>query len=124
MVKTKKRKQSITLIEMMVVITLIGIIGGALAFNMRGSLQKGKVFQTEQNCARVYDVLMMEYASGNLSLKEVIANKESLLENSAWCKEGKKLLKDAWGEDLIVKLNDRGDDIVVLSRKIRNEQRG
>ena len=67
---------------------------------------------------------MMEYASGNLSLKEVIANKESLLENSAWCKEGKKLLKDAWGEDLIVKLNDRGDDIVVLSRKIRNEQRG
>ncbi|WP_322631931.1 type II secretion system protein [Chlamydia trachomatis] len=124
MKKTKKRKQSITLVEMMVVITLIGIIGGALAFNMRGSLQKGKIFQTEQNCARVYDVLMMEYASGNLSLKEVIANKEAILEDSAWCKEGKKLLKDAWGEDLLVKMNDKGDDIVVFSKKVRNEQQG
>lgn len=124
MKKTKKRKQSITLVEMMVVITLIGIIGGALAFNMRGSLQKGKIFQTEQNCARVYDVLMMEYASGNLSLKEVIANKEAILEDFAWCKEGKKLLKDAWGEDLLVKMNDKGDDIVVFSKKVRNEQRG
>lgn len=43
MKKTKRKKQSITLVEMMVVITLIGIIGGALAFNMRGSLQKGNL---------------------------------------------------------------------------------
>lgn len=115
-----KRKQSITLIEMMVVITLIGIIGGALAFNMRGSIHKGKVFQSEQNCAQVYDVLMMEYATGGLSLEEVVANKEAILTGAAWCKDGKKLLKDAWGEDLVVKLNASGDDLIVFSRKAQS----
>lgn len=115
--KKYKRKQSITLIEMMVVITLIGIVGGALAFNMRGSIQKGKVFQSEQNCAKIYDILMMEYATGSLSLREIVDRKEAVLEGAAWCKEGKKLLKDAWGEDIIVKVNASGDDLIVFSSK-------
>ncbi|WP_139415037.1 type II secretion system protein [Chlamydia abortus] len=115
--KKQKRKQSITLIEIMVVITLIGIVGGALAFNMRGSIQKGKAFQSEQNCAKVYDILMMEYATGGASLKEIVDRKESVLEGAAWCKEGKKLLKDAWGEDIVVKVNDQGDDLVVFSQR-------
>lgn len=119
----KKQKRSITLIEMMVVITLIGIIGGALAFNMRGSLHKGKVFQSEQNCSRVYDALMMEYASGGASLKEIIANKEVILEEASWCKEGKKLLKDAWGEDIIVAMNESGDDLEVYSKRARDSSR-
>ncbi|ANG66009.1 type II secretion system protein [Chlamydia gallinacea] len=122
-----KRKQSITLIEMMVVITLIGIIGGALAFNMRGSIQKGKAFQSEQNCAKIYDILMMEYATGNLSLREIVDRKEVILEGAAWCKEGKKLLKDAWGEDIIVKVSETGDDLVVFSSKahgVNNKQQG
>ncbi|AHK63579.1 hypothetical protein BOKEGFJH_00702 [Chlamydia avium] len=112
-----KRKQSITLIEMMVVISLIGIVGGALAFNMRGSIQKGKAFQSEQNCAKIYDILMMEYATGSLSLNEIVDRKESVLEGAAWCKEGRKLLKDAWGEDIIVQVNETGDDLIVFSPK-------
>ncbi|SYX09404.1 Tfp pilus assembly protein FimT [Chlamydia poikilotherma] len=124
--KKQKRKQSITLIEMMVVITLIGIVGGALAFNMRGSIQKGKVFQSEQNCAKVYDILMMEYATGGASLREIVDQKESVLEGAAWCKDGKKLLKDAWGEDIVVKLNDQGDDLIVFSKRATgtNSKRG
>ncbi|WP_348663346.1 type II secretion system protein [Chlamydia vaughanii] len=124
--KKHKRKQSITLIEMMVVITLIGIVGGALAFNMRGSIQKGKAFQSEQNCAKVYDILMMEYATGGASLREIIDQKESVLEGAAWCKEGKKLLKDAWGEEIIVKINETGDDLIVFSKKASglNSKRG
>ncbi|WP_100934303.1 type II secretion system protein [Candidatus Chlamydia corallus] len=118
--KKQKRKQSITLIEMMVVITLIGIIGGALAFNMRGSIHKGKVFQSEQNCAKVYDILMMEYATGGSSLKEIVAHKETIVEEASWCKEGKKLLKDSWGEDLVVQLNERGDDLVIFSKRVQS----
>ncbi|EPP34493.1 prepilin-type N-terminal cleavage/methylation domain protein [Chlamydia ibidis] len=121
--RKQKRKQSITLIEMMVVITLIGIVGSALAFNMRGSIQKGKIFQTEQNCAKVYDILMMEYASSGASLKEVIARKEAILAESSWCREGSKLLKDAWGNDLIVQLNDKGDDLLVFSKRIEKHNR-
>lgn len=113
--RQKRTKRSMTLIEIMVVITLIGIVGGALAFNMRGSIQKGKIFQTEQNCARVYDALMMEYATSGLSLQEIIDNKESILKSASWCQNGEKLLKDAWGEDLIVQLHKSGADIEVLS---------
>lgn len=109
----KKKKRSMTLMEVMVVITLIGIVGGALAFNMRGSIQKGKIFQSEQNCERVYEALMMEYATSGLSLQEIIEKKEEILTSRAWCKDGKKLLKDAWGNDLIVQL--KGDDLEVYS---------
>ncbi|WP_201456422.1 type II secretion system protein [Chlamydia sp. 17-3921] len=119
--KKQKRKQSITLIEMMVVITLIGIVGGALAFNMRGSIHKGKVFQSEQACAKVYDILMMEYASGGTPLKDIIAQKEKIIEEAAWCKDGKNLLKDAWGEDLVVQLNERGDDLVIFSKRVQTK---
>ena len=62
----KIKKRFITLIEIMIVILLIGLIGGALAFNMRGSIDEGKAFKSEQNISRLHDVLMMEYANGNL----------------------------------------------------------
>lgn len=117
----KKKKRAMTLIEIMVVITLIGIVGGALAVNMRGSIHKGKVFQTEQNCERVYEVLMMEYASSGSSLKEIVENKEDILTAAAWCKDGKKLLKDAWGEDLIVQVTPRGNDLEVFSSRVRKK---
>ncbi len=65
-----------TLIEIMIVILLIGMIGGALAFNMRGSMDEGKKFKTRQNIARVYDILMMEHAEGT-SLEEVVEKKEN-----------------------------------------------
>ena len=54
-----------TLIEIMIVILLIGIVGGALAFNMKGSLDHGRDFKTDQNCQRVSDILNMELARGD-----------------------------------------------------------
>jgi type II secretory pathway pseudopilin PulG len=120
----KNRKRSVTLIEIMIVILLIGLIGGALAFNMRGSMDKGKLFKTEQNCARVYDALMMEYAKGEKSLDEIVEDKERILENSPLVKGGKKILKDAWGNDLTIVVS--GDELQIFSAKaqeIENAQR-
>ena len=118
--KKKKQKRPVTLIEIMIVILLIGLIGGALAFNMRGSMDKGKIFKTEQNCARVYDTLMMEYAKGDLSLQKIVENKEQLLNSSPLAKDGVKLLKDAWGEDLHIEIE--GDDLQIYSQKLRDLQ--
>lgn len=113
----KFKKRSITLIELMIVIFLIGLIGGTLAINMKGSLDKGKEFQTRQNCSRVYDILMMDYATGERSLEEVIADHKNIVENSSFCKEGKKVLKDGWGKNLIVEIQGE-DDIKVYSQKL------
>lgn len=115
--KKKRRKSSITLIEIMIVIFLIGIISSALAFNMTGSVDKGKIFQSEQKSARIYDILMMEYAQSNLDLESIVESYEQIVKQSPLIKNDKNFLKDAWGNKLIVKLNKEKDDIIVFSEK-------
>lgn len=116
--KKKNKKRPVTLIEIMIVILLIGLIGGALAFNMRGSVDKGKLFKTEQNCLRVYDTLMMEYAKGELTLQQIVADKTKIMEASLLVKDGVKLLKDAWGKDLEIQIDK--DNLVIFSQKARD----
>lgn len=112
----KRKKRPVTLIEIMIVILLIGLIGGALAFNMRGSVDKGKVFKTEQSIARVYDALMLEHAKGEKNLKEIVNGKEEILKNCPFLKNGEKLLKDAWGNEL--KITVKNEDLVITSAGI------
>lgn len=116
----KKKKKPVTLIEIMIVILLIGLISGALAFNMRGSADKGRLFKTDQNCERVYDALMLALANGEITLEQCENNVEvkRVLKNSLWLKDGESLLKDAWGQDLVIK--PKNDDIEVYSQKARN----
>lgn len=103
-----------TLIEIMIVILLIGLIGGALAYNMRGSLDRGRVFKTEQTMARAYDVLMMKYAEGNYpDVAALLAEKTKILNNSPLLKDGDKYLKDGWGKDFVFEPD--GDEIKITS---------
>jgi prepilin-type N-terminal cleavage/methylation domain-containing protein len=120
MMKVKKRKKrAVTLIEIMIVILLIGLIGGALAFNMRGSMDKGRVFKSEQNAARVYDALMMAYAEGSFELSQHNnkAKIKEILGKSPLIKDPAKIIKDAWGEDLKIELKD--DELQVYSEKAK-----
>jgi general secretion pathway protein G len=68
----KKKKRPVTLIEIMIVILLIGIIGGVLAFNMKGSLDKGRDFKTEQTKKRIEDILNLELATGTKTPEEIL----------------------------------------------------
>lgn len=117
----KKRKKSITLIEIMIVILLIGLIGGALAFNMRGSIDEGKAFKTEQNISRLQDILMLEYAKGDISLNEIKNNYVDIVKSSPLGK-GNSLLKGGWNEDLIVSVDEEREEIKIVSQKL-NEYR-
>lgn len=116
----RRKKRAVTLIEIMIVILLIGLIGGALAFNMRGSMDKGKEFKTEQNCARVYDALMIAYAAGEFNLEDYdnLAKVQQVLENSPMIKDATKTLKDGWGVNLIIQ-HENGD-LLVFSQKARD----
>lgn len=111
--KHQKKKRAVTLIEIMIVILLIGLIGGALAFNMRGSVDKGKIFKSEQNAARVYDALMMASASGDFNLDDCNnpAKVKEVLEKSALVKDANKVILDGWGRLLII--TKEGDDLNV-----------
>lgn len=94
-----------TLIEIMIVILLIGIVGGALAFNMKGSLDHGRDFKTEQNCQRVSDILNMELAKGAKS-GDLIEQEWEIIVASSPLADGAKTTLDGYKNKLKVKFQN------------------
>lgn len=110
----RKKSRRITLIEIMIVILLIGLIGGALAFNMRGSLDEGKAFKTRQNQERIENILMLEIAKGTLDPNKLTQAKwEKVVKASPLVKDGNQAIKDGWGNSFTVSYND--GQVVVTS---------
>lgn len=117
-----KKKYSLTLLEIMIVIFLIGLIGSVIGYNMKGSLDEGRAFKTKQAAEQIHDILVMEIAKG-ADVNVVIKNKEKFLANSGLVKDASKLLKDGWGNNFEIK--PHGDsDIYVISEKYRSYLRG
>ncbi|MBM3200894.1 MAG: type II secretion system protein [Chlamydiae bacterium] len=110
--KTRKLRP-MTLLEIMIVIFIIGIIGSVIGYSMKGSLEEGKAFKSEQGSKQVYEILTLEMAKGG-KLEDILANPLKYLESSGFAKNPKSLLQDGWGgEYLIVKKGY--DDIAVIS---------
>lgn len=114
-----KKKQALTLLEIMIVIVLIGLISGVLGFSMKGSLDKGKIFKTERAIQLIEDTLMLEVAKG-ASITEVIDKAETYLEKSGMVKNTESILKDGWGKSF--NIVQKGDQIVVTSKRLTELQ--
>ena len=117
----KRKKQTITLLEIMIVIFLIGLIGSVVGYNIKGSLDEGRAFRSEQGAAQIRDILLFEVARGT-SIEKVIEDKQAYLENSGLVKDSSKLLKDGWGEEYEVYAIKNGSDIAVKSKKLKAYQ--
>ena len=115
--KTRRKKRSLTLLEIMIVIMLIGLIGSVIGINMKGSLDEGRAFKTRRAQTQIQDILMLEVAKG-ASVEEVLGHKKEYLENSGLVKDGAKFLKDGWGQEFEVKEGNSGG-IVVNSPKLK-----
>lgn len=119
-----KKKQNFTLLEIMIVICLIGLIGGVITYNMKGSLEEGKAFKTERAKEQLYDILMLEVAKG-YTLEEVVQNPKSFLTHSGLVKNPDQLLKDGWGKAFEIHIN--GSDITIQSenhQRYKDRKRG
>jgi hypothetical protein len=122
-----KRKNPITLLEIMIVIFLIALIGGAVGYNMKGSLEKGKAFRTEEAQRRIKDILLMVASEREISLDVIVEKPEKYLKLSGLVKDPNKLMRDGWGEMFILKVDENGDEITVHSEKLvqyRRKQKG
>lgn len=110
----RRKKQAFTLLEIMIVICLIGLIGGVISYNMKGSLEEGKAFKTVRAKDQIYDILMLEVAKG-ATLEEVVKAPKDFLEQSGLVKDAKALLVDGWNVAFDIQVNSDGNDLVIQS---------
>jgi general secretion pathway protein G len=92
----RRRERGMTLIEIMVVITILGLIAAAVAVNVVNNLSEARVKQaktdlhTIENCLDLYKVDKGRYPSTEEGLAAVVS--------AGKCKAG---LKDPWGHDYV-----------------------
>ncbi|NNM43556.1 MAG: hypothetical protein HKM07_04370 [Chlamydiae bacterium] len=124
--KQFRKKLALTLLEIMIVIFLIGLISSVIGFNMKGSLDKAKVFKTEKGIAQIKEILLLEIDQNPLILGEITsgdgkvnmdAAKKWLL-RSGMIKDD-KTFKDGWGGEYEIVPKPEGDDFEVVSEKLK-----
>lgn len=116
-----RKKNSLTLLEIMIVIFLIGLIGSVIGYNVKGSLDEGRAFRSEMGAGQIRDLLLLEVAKGH-SIEDVIKNKEIYLEMTGLVKDVNKLLKDGWGVPYTITANRGNTDIYVKSTALKAYQ--
>jgi prepilin-type N-terminal cleavage/methylation domain-containing protein len=115
-----QQKRSFTLLEIMIAIFLIGIIGSVIGYNMKGALDKGKVFRTEQAMRQMDDVLSLMLAEGATTPLEINENLPLVLEKSGLFKKASEIAKDGWGAPFMVSV-DPDYNIKITSENYENK---
>lgn len=113
----KNKKRFITLVEMMIVMFLIAMITGVIAYNYTGSLEEGKAFKTKAGIEKIKTILALESASGDI--EGVKENWQQVVKNSPLVQNSDELLKDGWGGAYDVRIidTDEGKQLEVSSAK-------
>lgn len=119
----KRKRNTLTLIEMMLVIVLVGIVGGALAFNLKGAITKGKSFKTEETRKKIDSVLNLALLEG-ASPEELEKEWLSYVKNSPLLKvsPNQEKIYDGWGKPFRVELRQDDYSLVVLSENTKSDE--
>lgn len=116
-------KRFVTLIEMMIVMFLIALITGVIAYNYRGSLDEGKVFKTKAGIDRLETILNLEAAKDPSFMRDVSGQWEQKVKNSALVKDADSLIYDGWGDKYDVSPDQEKGGIKVISKKYEDLKR-
>lgn len=117
----RKRRFSVTLIEMIIVMILIATITGALAYNYRETLNEGRAFRTRQGIERLEAILTLHMYDHPGDSESVARNWQEIVQSSPLGGTGRDtqdLLHDGWGQPYQVSMsNEQGDNVVHVSSK-------
>lgn len=113
--KVKKRR-FVTLIEMMIVMFLIALIMGVIAYNYQGSLEKGKAFKTEVAIEKIKTILTLYLAENPDARDNISTEWETIIKKSPLVQDKNSLLKDGWGQPYQVRIADDGTLEVISER--------
>lgn len=116
----KKKRRALTLVEMLIVITLIGIIASALAVNLGGGLRKGQEFKTQQGKKKIQNILYYEMTQNMRDPQEVVNDWEQIVADSPLRDRDvpvEELIKDGYGQPYEVFYDEERGDIRVRSSR-------
>ena len=116
----KRSKKYITLMEMVVVMTIIASITAIVSFNLKGVLDKSKVFQTKQRQEKLRNVLMSYAIEEGASLDYVKRKWEDIADASVLLKGDSKAKFDAWNKKFIIKIED--DELSINSTHLAKQK--
>lgn len=116
----KVKKRFITLIEIMIVMFLIALITGVVAYNYRGSLDEGKKFKTQAGIERLETILNLHIAENPSDIQNM-SRWEDFVRESPLVKDPNSLIYDGWGVRYNVQMDDQGN-LVVTSQKLQEYQ--
>ncbi len=103
----KREKRSLTLLEIIIVIFLITLITGAIGYSMKGTLDKGRVFKTEQAMDQLRDLFLICLAEGE-SGEDIVRDPVGVIKKCGLAKNPTKLMEDGWGKKFDVSYS-KGD---------------
>jgi general secretion pathway protein G len=114
-----KKRRFITLVEMMIVMFLIAMITGVIAYNYTGSLDEGKAFKTKAGIEKIHTILDLHLATRPEDREHIATQWQAIVAQSPLVKNAKELIKDGWGDDYVV---TGGQDGEVEIKSARYEQ--
>lgn len=95
----KLKKRHVTLIEMMIVMFLIALITGVVAYNYRGSMDEGKAFKTKAGIEKLETILNLWVADHPEDLENITQSWRDVIHGSPLVQNKSALIKDGWGQD-------------------------
>lgn len=116
------KKRFITLVEMMIVMFLIAMITGVIAYNYTGSLEEGKAFKTKTGIEKIHTVLDLHLATHPEDKATIDTKWQSILEHSQLVKNAKDLENDGWGNPYSVSIDNESGDIIIESQRYNEYQ--
>lgn len=124
----RRKRCPITLLEVMIVILLIGLIGGVLSYNLKGTLDRGKKFRTEEGIKRLKEILDLEVARGAVAMQSLVGAEgykqvAQCVRESGFItpSEVDKFLTDGWGEQYRISI-EQGELMIRSPRLERDAQ--
>jgi len=118
---TKLKRRFVTLIEMMIVMFLIALITGVIAYNYRGTLEEGKAFKTKAGIEKLETILSLRASDDPDLLDDIQSKWQDVIKTSPLVHSPSALIKDGWGGEYEVEVDD--GEIKVRSQKYEDYKR-
>lgn len=115
------KKRFITLVEMMIVMFLIAMITGVIAYNYTGSLEEGKAFKTKAGIEKIHTIIDLHLAVNPADKEGISSNWKDILARSPLVKNANELAKDGWGDEYQVGTDNNGE-LEITSKRYTDYQ--